>query len=253
MRSKREWDSQSAQTGVTEPSAGTGDMTESDRMRWDRKYTAGEGPAHFEPNPFLAEHRQLLTGEQALDLACGFGGNALYLASLGYRVDAVDVSSVALQRAQAEATRRGLSIHWVQADLKRWWIPAAHYDLILILFYLDRSLMRQVALALRPGGLLYQANRNKRFLAVRPDFDPDYLLELGELWSMARDAGLEILHYGEVPPEGAHDSQLIARRPTRVRPGAFFAPWPRGRGRVPSIHGSAATPRDCPVPGRNGR
>jgi len=203
-------------------------MTESDQMRWDRKYATGEGPAHFEPNPLLVENCQLLTGGKALDTACGFGANALYVASLGYRVDAVDVSSVALHRAQAEAARRGLHVQWVQADLRRWWVPAGRYDLILVLFYLDRDLLRQATVALRPGGLLYQANRNKRFLTVRPDFNPEYLLEPGELRSLARDAGLEILHYSEVPPEGAHDSRLIARKPGRrpggVRPGSSFAP-----------------------------
>jgi SAM-dependent methyltransferase len=192
-------------------------------MRWDRKYSAGEGPAHYEPNPFLVENRHLLTGERALDVASGFGGNALYLASLGYRVDAVDVSGVALQRAQAEAMRRGLRIQWVQADLDRWWLPPARYDLILVFFYLNRDLMRQMAIALQPGGLLFQANRNRRFLEVRPDFNLDYLLEPGELCLMAREAGLETLHYSEVPPETAHDSRLIARRSGEVRPASSFA------------------------------
>jgi tellurite methyltransferase len=198
-------------------------MTESDQARWDRKYAAGEGPAHFQPNQFLVENRRLLAGERAVDLACGFGGNALYVASLGYRVEAVDVSIIALQRARAEAMRRGLEIHWVQADLNRWWVPPAHYDLILVFLYLNRDLMHQLAVALQPGGLLFQANRNKRFLSIRPDFNPDYLLEPGELCSLARDATLEILHYGEVPPEGAYDSQLIARRPVGVRPASSFA------------------------------
>jgi tellurite methyltransferase len=193
-------------------------MTESDQARWDRKFASGEGPAHFEPNQFLVENRHLLTGERALDMACGFGGNALYVAGLGYRVDAVDVSGVALLRAKGEAARRALRIRWVQADLNRWWVPLARYDLILVFFYLNRDLMQPIAAALRPGGLLFQANRNKRFVAVRPDFDPDYLLEPGELCTLARDAGLEILHYGEVPPERAHDSQLIARKPAGVGP-----------------------------------
>lgn len=193
-------------------------MTESDQARWDRKFAAGEGPAHFEPNQFLVENRRLLTGERALDLACGFGGNALYVASLGYRVDAVDVSGVALLQAKGEAARRGLRIRWVQADLNRWWVPPACYDLIMVFYYLSRELVGPVAVALRPGGLLFQANRNKRFIAVRPDFNPGYLLEPGELCTLARDAGLEILHYDEVPPEGAHDSQLIARKSAGVRP-----------------------------------
>jgi tellurite methyltransferase len=190
-------------------------MTESDRERWDRKYAAGEGPAHFRPNRLLTGNQHLLTNGRALDAACGFGGNALFLASLGYRVDAVDSSGVALARAQAEARHRGLQINLVQADLARWWMPPSHYDLIVVFFYLNRELMPHLGAALRPRGLLFQANRNKRFLETRPDFNPDFLLEPGELHRLASIVGLEILHHADSPPDGVHDSQIIARRPTQ--------------------------------------
>jgi 2-polyprenyl-3-methyl-5-hydroxy-6-metoxy-1,4-benzoquinol methylase len=186
---------------------------ESDRARWDRKYAAGEGPAHFRPKTLLTRHRHLLGGVHALDVACGFGGNALYLASMGYRVDAVDASGVALAQAQAAAAQRGLQINFIQADLSRWWVPAAHYDLIAVFFYLNRPLTPQLAAGLRPGGLLFQANRNKQFLPMRPDFDPDYLLEPGELHRLARAAGLEVVHHTDGTPDEPHTSQLIARRP----------------------------------------
>lgn len=192
-------------------------MAESDRERWDRKYAAGEGPAHFEPKPFLTGHRHLLEGGRALDVACGFGGNALYLASLGYRVDAVDVSSVGLARAQAEAARRNLHINFVQADLARWTVAAPRYDLIVVFYYLNRDLMPRLIAGLRPGGLLFQATRNVRYLSIRPDFDPAFLLELGELAQFATNAELEILHCTDGIPAEDHASQLIARRPsTRI-------------------------------------
>jgi SAM-dependent methyltransferase len=185
---------------------------ESDRQRWDRKYAAGEGPAHFEPKLLLTEHRRFLTGDRALDVGCGFGGNALYLASLGYQVDAVDVSGVALALAAAEAKRRGLLVQFIQADLGRWWLRPAHYDLITVFFYLNRELMSGVAAGLSPGGLLFQANRNRRFLKVRPSFNRDYLLEPGELRRLALDSGLKVIYYGESPPGVGHSSQLIAQR-----------------------------------------
>ena len=88
-------------------------MSETDRQRWDRKYTAREGPAHFRPGRLLVEYRHLLASRglaglsmarRALDVACGFGGSSLFLASLGYQVDAVDVSGVALAQVRAEAS-----------------------------------------------------------------------------------------------------------------------------------------------------
>jgi tellurite methyltransferase len=187
---------------------------ESDRERWDRKYFAGEGPAHFEPNRLLIEQRHRLGFGRALDVACGFGGNALYLASLGYRVDAVDASGVALARAQTEAQRRGLHLNLVQADLNRWWLPGDCYDLVVVFHYLNRRLLPQLAAALRPGGMLFQANRNTYFMTIRPDFDPAYLLEPGELYRLAVFGGLEVLHYVDGAPGEEHVSQLIARRAT---------------------------------------
>lgn len=188
-------------------------MAESDRERWDRKYAAGEGPAHFEPKSFLTEHRHLLAGGRALDVACGFGGTVLYLASLGYRVDAVDVSSVGLAQAQAEAARRSLHINFAQVDLTRWSVPLSRYDLITVFNYLNRDLMPRLVAGLRPGGLLFQAARNTRYLSSRPGFDPAYLLELDELAHFAGKNGLEILHCADGTPREAHASQLIARRP----------------------------------------
>jgi len=190
-------------------------MSLSDRERWNRKYSQGEGPAHFEPKGFLTGHAGLLSGGRALDVACGFGGNALYLAARGYHVDAVDVSEVALQQTQAEAWRRGLrdQIHLVQADLDRWWVPNACYDLILAFYYLNRDLWPDLVAGLRPRGLIFQAHRNERFLRQRPDFAPDYLLQVGELQRMAQAAGLEVVYYTEGTPERDYDARLIGRRP----------------------------------------
>lgn len=190
-------------------------MSESDRERWNRKYAAGEGPAHFQPKEFLLEHAGLLAGGRALDVACGFGGNALYLARRGYRVDGVDISEVGLVQAQSEARERGLQdkIQFIQADVGRWWVAPERYDLILVFFYLNRGLMPRLAQGLRPGGLLFEANRNVRFLQARPDFDPDYLLAVGELREMALDAGLEVVYYADGTPERDSDARLIARAP----------------------------------------
>jgi SAM-dependent methyltransferase len=185
----------------------------SDRQRWDRKYGAGDGPAHFQPNRLLVDHTYLLSKGHALDVACGFGGNALFLAGQGYRVDAVDVSGVALGQLQAEAARRGVTIDLVQADLSRWTVPASRYDLITVFCYFSRSLFPILAAALCPDGLLFQANRNHSILERRPGFNPAYLASMGELSKLALGAGLEILHSGDGLPEAPDLSFLIARQP----------------------------------------
>ena len=186
--------------------------SESDRARWDQKYAAGQGPAHFRPSELLPRHAHLLKGGRALDVACGFGGNALYLASLGYRVDAIDGSGVALGRACVEALRRGLHLNLVQADLARWSLPADRYELVTVFFYLDRDLMPALASALRPGGFLIQAHRNTRFLAVRPGFNRAFLVEPGELQELALGAGLEVVDKDDGDSSGEPVSWVVARR-----------------------------------------
>ncbi|MBN1660759.1 MAG: class I SAM-dependent methyltransferase [Anaerolineae bacterium] len=188
---------------------------ESDRERWNRKYSAGEGPAHFSPKEFLVEHAGLLPEHgRALDVASGFGGNALWLAERGFHVDAVDVSDVAVAKARAEAQRRGLAdrIQFIQADVDTWQVPPSCYDVILVFYYLNRDLMPRLAAGLRPGGLLFEANRNRYFLQERPGFDPDYLLEPGELSRRAEEAGLDIVHYADGTPDTPYGVQLIACR-----------------------------------------
>ena len=201
-------------------------MSESDRECWDRKYAVREGPAHFRPSHLLVEHRHLLTAtgqdtarqpagfstvRRALDVACGFGGSSLYLAALGYQVDAVDVSGVALAQVQAEASRRGLHVSLIQADLVHWWVPPSRYDLIVVRYYLNRDLMPQLTRGLRIGGLLFVETRNVRYLSVRPGFDPAFLLQLGELRCFAVDAGLDVIQVADGMPEDTA-SRLIARR-----------------------------------------
>lgn len=188
-------------------------MSSSDRERWDKKYAKGEGPAHFAPKAFLTDHRHLLTGGRALDFACGFGGNALYLAELGYQVDAVDISIVALRQAQAEARRRRQALRLIQADLTRWWVPPRHYDLIILFLYSARDLMPQLLEGLRPGGLIFQLNRNPRTLESRPTFNPDFVIGPGELRRAALAAGLEILFVADELPDDPTTTALIARRP----------------------------------------
>lgn len=150
--------------------------------------------------------------KRALDVACGFGGSALYLASLGYQVDAVDISGVALSQAQAEARRRSLHLRLIQADLSRWWVPPCRYDLSIVKYFLNRNLLPQLARGLLPGGLLFVETWNLHVLSVRPSFDPTFLLKPGELGLFARDAGLDVIRLADGVPEG-HVSQLVARRP----------------------------------------
>ena len=126
---------------------------------WDARWSDPARPPSPDPNRFLAAEAAGLAPGRALDLACGAGRNAVWLAERGWRVTAVDFSPVALVRARALADARGVAVDWTEADVLAWTPPAAAYDLVAIL-YLQlpeaerRPVLAGAAAAVAPGGTL---------------------------------------------------------------------------------------------------
>jgi SAM-dependent methyltransferase len=147
------------------------------------------------------------TSPLALDLACGLGRHALYLARLGYTVDAWDVSDVALDHLARAARDQGLAarIRPRQVDLDAAALPAHHYDLVVDTYFLDRRLFGPMQAALKPGGLLFVET-----LLATPQKPgrPDYYLQAGEL--RAAFPALTELFYQENTDDGW--AALLARR-----------------------------------------
>ncbi len=129
-------------------------VTVDDRSRWDEKYSDPEFRMPAYPIPELKRRIETLPDGRALDVATGSGRNAVYLAANGYTVDAIDISSQALSRAQQRATDQGVSVEWIQADLRTYPFPSATYDVITMSFFNIRRLLPKLKKALRPGGVL---------------------------------------------------------------------------------------------------
>ena len=89
-----------------------------DSTAWDERYRSSELIWGAGPNRFLVEEVAGLPAGRALDLACGEGRNAIWLAQRGWQVVAVDFSAVALDKARRLADQRGTSVEWVMADVK---------------------------------------------------------------------------------------------------------------------------------------
>ncbi|MGC3002282.1 class I SAM-dependent methyltransferase [Streptomyces sp. G35A] len=128
---------------------------------WDGVYAARPAAGSPQPNVRLTETVTGLPPGDALDLGCGDGGDALWLARLGWHVTAVDISAVAVERLAAVARSHGLGdrVTSVRADLRASFPPdgfdlvCAHY--LHTPFDLDRgAVLRSAAHALRPGGRL---------------------------------------------------------------------------------------------------
>jgi SAM-dependent methyltransferase len=130
---------------------------------WDERYRSAERLWSGQPNAQLVVQTAGLTPGDALDVGCGEGADAIWLASQGWTVTAADISAVALARAAAHAAGRGDEIagriSWRQADLLSWDPGAQQYDLVSAQFmYLPEaeleSLHRRLAAAVRPGGTM---------------------------------------------------------------------------------------------------
>jgi SAM-dependent methyltransferase len=130
-----------------------------DREEWNERYGTDELVWRAEPNQFLVEEVERLTPGRALDLACGEGRNAVWLASQGWRVVGMDFSSAGLAKGRRMADERGVEVTWVEADAVSWIPPRSGFDLV-VLMYLQlpydqrRAALGHAAAALAPRGVL---------------------------------------------------------------------------------------------------
>jgi SAM-dependent methyltransferase len=133
-----------------------------DSRQWDERYSGAEFEWTTRPNQFVAAELAGLPPGRALDLAAGEGRNSVWLAERGWRVTAVDFSSVGLGKGRTLAAARGIEqarIDWIVADLGRYEQEPGAFDLVLIAYFqvgaeLRATVLRRAAAALAPGGTL---------------------------------------------------------------------------------------------------
>ncbi len=130
----------------------------SDARSWDDRYRTAEFVWKTDPNRFLPPEVAVLQPGRALDLACGEGRNAVWLATQGWNATGVDYSQVGLDKAAQLAESNHVTATWVCADVTEW-EPESLYDLVVV-FYLQlpeterRIAFGTAARALAPGGTL---------------------------------------------------------------------------------------------------
>ncbi len=186
-----------------------------DRIRWNRKYSEPAFEPNWAPDLVLAEKISELPPGRALDLACGIGQNALFLAKRGYEVSAVDLSDVALERLRRAARAEGVlhRIHLQHGDVKTLPLETDAFDVVLVFRFLARQVCPKLYTALKPGGvLLYQTytTAHRRF---HPGFREEFCLKPGELRALFGD--LEERFYEEVedPERRVAYATFLGRRP----------------------------------------
>ncbi len=192
-----------------------------DRIKWEARYRAGDAVHDGPPSRLLRRWVEALPKGRALDVATGLGRNAIFLASCGYRVDAVDISPTGLAEAARRARRAGVRVRWIEADLDDYPLPADRYDLIVNTFFLKRRLIPAMQRAVRRGGVIVIETHLEGDDACRLR-SRGRRLRPGELQQWFR--GWEILEMEEgLFSEGGRPMALgrvVARRPAARRTGS---------------------------------
>lgn len=191
-------------------------MNKTDQTKWDQIYTDGnEKPAG--PCRALSSHSHLLPAEgDALDLACGRGGNALYLAARGFSTRAWDVSAVAIQSLSDVASRNGLPLVAEQRDVTADPPASGSFDIIVVSRFLDRTLAPAICAALREHGLLfYQTFIREKTSDTGPN-NPAYRLEANELLRLFQSLHLIYYHeegnVGDIARGFRNEAMLVAQK-----------------------------------------
>lgn len=201
-------------------------VSRADREKWEQRYREGAYLTRKHPSALLEQWlpRLEITEAQprAIDVACGRGRNAIYLARHGWRVDAVDISQLALDALAETAMTGDLSITCNRADLDGTVsLPAGlfspgRYDLAIMVRYMNLPLIETLKDTLKPGGyLIVEEHMDAEAEVIGPQ-DRQYRVRPGALRDTA--GGLDIIEYQEglvTDPDGrsAALAQMVARKP----------------------------------------
>ena len=197
------------------------------RQFWDDLYGQRDQVWSGKVNAALEQRAADLPPGRALDLGCGEGGDALWLAERGWQVTAVDISATAIDRGRAEAQRRGMAVDWHRQDLAEP-LPDGPYELVSAQFLhspvpLARTeVLRRAAADVAPGGTLLVVGHAAAPPWSTHEPDPALMppaatvlaaLELGDDWEV-REAG-QVARQA-TGPDGQRaelvDSVVLARR-----------------------------------------
>jgi len=166
-------------------------MSLEDKIKWDKKYKEKQKLLEpREPSLFVKKYCQAAGGKEALDLACGVGRNALFLEDRGFRVDAVDISEVALDTLKSRS--KG-TINIIKADLDTF-TPSKSYNLIVKCNFLDRALIERTKSSLKSGGIYIVETYIEDKANEKKESNPAFLLKKDELLKIFKD-GFEVLEY----------------------------------------------------------
>ncbi len=187
-------------------------MSEEDRLKWRQRYLENRERKNY-PVRLLEDWLPRLPVGKALDVACGAGRNAVFMARAGFDVDAIDISAEGLCLARQNAESQGIGVNWIEHDLDLSYEFDQDYDLIVVLWYVNLALIGKLCHCLAPGGYLLCEEHLVTDQQVIGPGNRAFRVAPGALRGAV--SGLEILHYEESiepTPEGERvaSARLVA-------------------------------------------
>lgn len=165
------------------------------QQQWNQRYKEKPNTRPLPVN-VLTLNQGLLSGKgDALDLACGLGGNAIFLAEQGYHVNALDYSEVALSKLEQYASQNALNIKTECCDLEQTLPKSAQYDIIVVSYYLQRDLFPELFSLLKQGGLLFYQTFGVAGEAAGGPRNPAFRLQKAELLMLCES--MTVIYYRE--------------------------------------------------------
>lgn len=195
---------------------------EFDQAFWDERYSAHESLWSGNPNPHLVGEVSSLSAGAALDVGCGEGADAIWLAQRGWRVTAVDLSAVAIQRAADHAAAAGVTgIDWLQVDIADW--EPGRYDLVSSQYMHVPTAVRKVVFgrladAVRPGGTLLIVGHHPSDMETVPrPQQPDLYFTGADLVADLAPGEWSVVTNTDSPRTVEHDGHTVTIHDTVLR------------------------------------
>ena len=192
---------------------------------WDARYQEKDGAMWSgRPNGRLVAEVAGLAPGRALDVGCGEGADAIWLAGQGWEVTAVDVSEVALGRARDASGRAGVTVEWLSGDALAMDLPAGAFDLVSLQYpalpkAAGDAAVRRLLGTVRPGGLLlavyHDLDDEHRERMREHGADPDDFVGVDDLARLVVDGfdveTNEVVPRIDPPPDARHIADVVLR------------------------------------------
>ncbi len=187
------------------------------QKKWDAIYQkADEG--EYAAVRVLQENRHLLPASgRALELACGMAANAIFLAQQGLATTAWDISEVVIERLKTSPAIDGLEMTFEARDIVQQPPPVASFDVIVVSYFLDRTLIPHIKRALKPSGLIFYQTFTQTYVNEGGPRSRDFRLADNELLQLFDD--YQILVYreegrvGETEQGYRNEALIVAQKP----------------------------------------